>query len=85
MARYTVLQPGFINSVLHKPDHPRHGVVTTDSPLDPVPSWLELIKDAPAPKKRKSAAKTSAAKKRAADDKAIEEASFMTTNGVETL
>jgi hypothetical protein len=89
MPTYKVIEPGFRGGTLHKPNHPRHGVVTTDKPLDPIPSWLELTKNETPAKKNKSTAAAKTAAKKVADDKAaVEGASFLMAPGgsaVETL
>lgn len=78
MPSYKVLQPGFFDGVLHKPGHPRHGVVNTEKPLKPVPTWLEPIKaESAAAKKKRAAAAKKAADDKAAADKDIENASFL--------
>lgn len=53
MPRYKVLEPGFHNGILHKPEHPRNNVVVVDKPFKKTPSWLELIKDETAAAKKK--------------------------------
>lgn len=91
MPRYKVLQPGFINGVMHSPGHPRKGVVHTDMPLKPVPSWLKLmVKETPSQKKSrmgKESAKMKVDSERAAQDKVdIDAVTFTESpNGVETL
>lgn len=44
MPQYKVLEPGFYDGILYKPNHPRNHTVRTDAPLKKVPSWLKLIK-----------------------------------------
>ena len=68
MPRYKVTAPGFMGSVLHQPGHPRKGVVTTDAPLDPLPSWLTPMKEETAAQKKKRE-KAEAKQVKAASDK----------------
>ena len=79
MPSYKVIAPGFFEGVLRKPDSLRTGVINTDKPIEPVPSWLELMKNEPAAKKKaRSKSAADAAKKKAEDDKDIQSATFMT-------
>lgn len=85
MPTYKVIAQGFYNKTLHKPGHPRHGVLTTDKPLKPVPSWLEPMKEDATAAKKRATSKAKAVKKKAADDAEIEKASFMDNGNIETL
>lgn len=44
MPSYKVLEPGFFQGIYRTPGHPKHGTITTDEPLKPVPKWLHEIK-----------------------------------------
>lgn len=44
MPSYKVLEPGFFQGIYRTSGHPKHGIVITDKPLDPVPKWLSEIK-----------------------------------------
>lgn len=100
MPSYKVIEQGFFNGELYKPNGKR-SVLHTDEEFpkgkdkkEQVPSWLERIKDETAAEKKKRVATEKkdavAAKKKAADDqKDISDASFMgdgeNSASVETL
>ena len=44
MPRYTVLAPGFMHGRTYAPNSKR-SIVHTESPLDPIPSWLKEIRE----------------------------------------
>ena len=44
MPRYEVIAPGFYGGVLCKPGHPRNGVIHTDKPMKPIPTWLKSMR-----------------------------------------
>ena len=82
MPRYKVLSPGYMNDILHKPDHHRHGFVVTDKALKPVPSWLELVKpETAAQKKSREKADADDQEQVKEDKKDIDAASFMSKPG----
>lgn len=63
MPRYEVIEPGFINDTLHKPGHPRHGIVITEKELKPVPSWLKpMSKETAAQRKKRQVEEAKQAK-----------------------
>jgi hypothetical protein len=63
MPQYKVMAEGFYDGVLRKPGCPRHGIVTTDKPIDKkkLPSWLK-------PMASEQTARQKAAAKKAATD-----------------
>lgn len=94
MATYDVIGTGFIEGILHSPDHKTRNVVITDTPFKKVPSWLKL-RDAkkltPAQKAAATKARREAEEKEfkavADNKKDIAGATFMATGEgtVETL
>jgi hypothetical protein len=73
MPSYRVKNPGFFDGVLYDPKKSHKSIVDTDMPLNPVPSWLELIEDEK-PVQRKARKAKTAAKKKANAEKAEEDA-----------
>lgn len=80
MPSYTVLQRGFYDNKLYDPEGKRRQL-STDSPIDPLPSWLEPIKetakDAKNRKERDRKATIAAKKSKDKDTEEIQGASFM--------
>jgi len=90
MPSYKATATGFFDGTMYGPDHPRRTVVTTDKPLNPVPSWLEPIEEETQAQRRRRTKSVEVAKaKKADDEKAIESASYtedmLQSKGVETL
>ena len=75
MPRYKVKKPGFFQGRLYGPNGKRSTIVT-DKPLDPVPSWVEIIKAGTTTQR-----KTRATKKKTTTEKStqeqVEELSFI--------
>ena len=93
MATYDVISTGFIDGVLHSPNHKTRNKVVVDKPLVPTPSWLKL-RDAKVITSAQKAAATKARNKIEADKatavlkdkKEIANTSFMASNStIETL
>jgi len=76
MPRYKVLEPGFHDGRMYKPNHAKSGrrVVHTDKPLKPVPTWLKAMKEETAAEKKSRIAKQKKTAKADAD-KAAEDKS----------
>lgn len=91
MPKYRAIQPGFIHGRLYGPNTKRP-VVTTDKPLKPVPSWLEVISEkvetAAEKKKRLAAEKAAAeaaAKEAEKDRSEVVGTSFLDEGGTPTV
>jgi len=81
MPKYKVIEEGFYNGKIYKPDGKR-SFLHTDKPLKPVPSWVEVMKaETAAQKKKRVAAEKkadAAAKKKAESDKKdVDDLTFM--------
>jgi len=90
MPTYKAIADGFINGALHGPNNPRRNVVHTDTPLNPVPAWLEPIQEeTQAQRKRRMKSTEKAAEKVEEQRKEIESAVYtedlLAQKGVETL
>jgi hypothetical protein len=60
MPAYKVKKPGFYDGVLYDPSKSHKNIVDTDMPLNPVPSWLEVIEDEKPAKRQARKAKANA-------------------------